>query len=176
MERGPLPPYNHVRIDEIEFVDPNRPTLYVPQTGGWLTWPLLVIKSEEPGVGLFRPGYQLAFQGAAPDNAPAGLKWDPAPFVGRVLYTGRSLDTSTTAPATTTPPRDAYPPLMADHPFWQALQERYERGANRKAIKVICQAALRAAERRPLTHPKERPTAQETLTLEWCRSVVAHVP
>jgi hypothetical protein len=178
MERDPLPPYNQVCIERIEFLDPDRATLYVPQTGGWVMWPFLFIKSEESGVGLFRPGYELAFQGAAPDNAPAGLEWDPAPLFGRALYTGRSLDaTSTRRPATmTAPPRDAYPRLMADHPFWRALRERYESGANREAIKVICQATLRAAQRRLLTHPNDTPTAEEILTVEWCRSVAVQVP
>ena len=64
------------KIERIEFVRPDQPTLYVPSTKSCAIWPLLFVKSEMAGFALFRPGYELAYADAGEQAAPAGITWD----------------------------------------------------------------------------------------------------
>jgi len=188
MESGRAAPYGDVRIERIEFVPSDRPTLYVPPERSWMMWPLLLVKSEQVGCAIFRPGYELAFQGAGANAAPAGITWDPAPFTGRAIITARTLvsrgfepRSEAGPPATATTTRtanpavsgDAYAHLIADGPFWRALRERYDAGTDREAINVICEATARAAERRRVDDPAETRSPDESRTVDWCRSVAS---
>ena len=165
MEAHTAVPYDSVRIDRIEFVRPDRPTLYVPREGSWMIWPFLFVKSEQVACAIFRPGYELAFQGA---GRPAGIEWNPEPFMGRAIITARPLVASGSIGAS----EDGYAHLMANRPFWRALQERYDAGSDREAIRVICDAMVREAQHRRLIHPAETRSADESRTVEWCRSVI----
>lgn len=168
-------PSEEVQIDRIEFINPDRPTLYVPLTGSRLIWVLAFGKSELPGFAIFRPGYDPAFQ-LCPSRDPAvGITWDPTLGLGRVVYAAQPLGTTaSTSPALQVPndppAADPFARLIADRPFWRALRSRYESGADRAAITVICQATLLAATHHPTT---DRKGLDDAGTLDWCRSVAS---
>jgi hypothetical protein len=176
---------NLVRIERIELVDPNQPTLYVPKTSSTLIWGLMFYNSEDPGCALFRPGYEPAFNDFA-YHTP-GVTWDPHPWYGRAIFTAHALAPSTSQASVPTtspinsveapaqPANDALKLLLAKPTFWRALRQRYEANEDREPIRIICKAMTQAADHRAATHSGLEVPDDSARVLDWCRSIAAQI-
>jgi hypothetical protein len=190
---------DHVEACYVEFIDRDKPTLFVPETThhAFSASILSFLKAQEAGWAIFVPGLDPMFKGDYEhDSAGLRLTYADSGNTGPVAALAKPYVVGDTPPpgssgwpvtSTSSPwlwispppePTTAPATLAAWHhlldltDFWELLRWKEACGRNQQEIRVICQAMVQAVQAYDAKNPAHKWTALQKRNIDLCRKLM----